>query len=82
MPTINNQESPNYNENDDNDYIDEINYEEYLKLDSIDKYEIYDIAFENLSFNDQLSKIKEHMLANTSLLPGINIDHKLNKKYQ
>lgn len=34
----------------------------------MDQYEVYDIAFENLSFESQLRNVKEHMLVNPSLL--------------
>ena len=37
----------------------------------MDKFEMHDIAFENLSSQDQLKKNKEHMLANPYLMLGI-----------
>lgn len=47
----------------------------------MDKFVIHDIAFQNLEFQDQLKKIKKHILENPYLLLGINIDPNLNKKY-
>jgi len=47
----------------------------------MDKYEMYDIAFKNLSFDSKLSKIKKHMLGNPYLLLGINTYPYLAKKY-
>jgi len=56
-------------------------YDTYLNLEAMDKYEMYDIAFENLTPQDQLKKIKEHMLANHSLMLGIYNDLDLKEKY-
>ena len=45
----------NDNDNDD-DYMVEIDSDAYLNLEAMDKYEMYDIAFENLTSQDQLKK--------------------------
>lgn len=78
---IENQENESDNDSDsDDDYMSEINYDVYLNLEVIDKFEMYDIVFKNLSSQHQLKKIKEHMLSNPSLMLRIysNLDVKKN----
>lgn len=76
-----NQVHDNDSDDIDDDYMTRIDYDAYLNLEAMYKYEIYDIAFENLIPQDQLKKIKEHMLANPSLMLGIYTDLDLKEKY-
>lgn len=64
----------NDSDSDDDDDMVEIDYYEYLNIEALDKFDMYDIAFENLLSQDQLRKIKEHMLVNSYLMLGIYID--------
>lgn len=53
----------------------------HLNFEAMDKFKMYDIIFENLSPQDQIKKIKEHMLANPSLMSIIYNDLDLKEKY-
>lgn len=65
---INDNDGPNdvtlpceNNINHDSDYDVEVNVEGYID-DDMYEYELYDIAFENLSFERKTSKIKEYII--------------------
>lgn len=47
MSAIYNQESDNDSDRDDDDYMVEIYYEEYLNIATMNKFEIHDIGFKN-----------------------------------
>ena len=58
-------------------YMAQFDYDAYLNLEAMDKFEMYDIEFKNLTPEDQLKKITKHMLANPSLMLGIYNDLEL-----
>ena len=55
---IENQVHDNDSDDVDDDYMAKIDYDTYLNLEAMDKFDMYDIAFKNLSPQDQLKKIK------------------------
>jgi len=77
----NNIENQVHDNDNDDDYMAEFYYDAHLNLEGIDKFEMYDIAFKNLTPQDRLHKVKEHMLVNPSLMLGIYKDIDLKEKY-
>lgn len=81
VSVIENQVHDNDSDDDYYYYMAKFVYDAYLNFEAMDKFEMYDIAFKNLTPQDKHHKVKKHMLANPSLMLDIYNNLELKEKY-